>query len=175
MTKYSSFENKQSGMVVRNAVWTKEKAWGSVNKQSGWFLGYLRELRGTKHSSRTATSLHRSGAPSWGNAISFFFFLFYLVLGFVFTARGKNAHGCWNSRRGHSVCVASAEMRKRRGEGGGLLSLKKFVARPPCNDLSQSLERLQHLKAAIRHVGCSCCKYKHKDDSSIANTRTVAL
>lgn len=61
------------------------------------------------------------------------------------------------------------------GGGGGLLSLKKFVARPPCNDLSQSLEKLQHLKAAIRHVGCSCCKYKHKDDSSIANTRTVAL
>lgn len=39
------------------------------------------------------------------------FFLFYLVLGFVFTAREKNAHERWNSRRGHSACVASAEMR----------------------------------------------------------------
>lgn len=73
-------------------------------------------------------------------------------------------------------CVCGLGRDEETGGGGvGLLSLKRFVARPPCNDLSQSLERLQHLKAAIRHVQCSCCKYKHKDDSSIANNHTVAL
>lgn len=161
-------------MVVRNAVWTKEKAWGSVNKQSGWFFGYLRELCGTKQSSRTATSLHRSGAPSWGNAISFFFFVLSCSWVCVYSTREECTWMLELQERTQCVCGLGRD-EETGGGGVGLLSLKKFVARPPCNDLSQSLERLQHLKAAIRHVQCSCCKYKHKDDSSIANNHTVAL
>lgn len=106
-------------MAVRNAVCTKrkkkkkEKVWGSVNKQSGWFFGYLRELRGTKQSSHCHVLAQiRSGILRKRYfLLLLFLFLFYLVLEFVFTARGKNAHERWSSRRGHSACVASAEMK----------------------------------------------------------------
>lgn len=107
-----------------------------------------------------------------------YFLLFFFVLSCSWVCVYSTREECtWMLElQERTQCVCGLGRDEETGGGGvGLLSLKKFVARPPCNDLSQSLERLQHLKAAIRHVQCSCCKYKHKDDSSIANNHTVAL